>query len=253
MQTNPLPYLPASLDTALATLVSRDGETMGGVALGEKPIASSDWKFCGGGTFDSPQPLTSLPVQICLKNGFDPTKLYQVVYTARDPYVLGAGFAAWRDVGSFFQNETQDDLGNPNPLAGVVKWSIGRGSSQSGNFLRGWLHLGFNQDEAGRRVHDGVWPIIAGRRIALNFRWAQPDGVLELYQAGSEFISAFFGCLYAGMIAVPAAVPTNPRKASRLLPLFKDADPKAILTSSQLAPVLRTLLESLSLLPMWES
>ena len=29
-------------------------------------------------------------------------------------------------------------------------------------------------------------PIIAGRRIALSFRWAQPDGVLELYQAGSE-------------------------------------------------------------------
>jgi hypothetical protein len=186
VQTNPLPYLPASQDTALATLVSRDGETMEGVALGEKPIASSDWRFCGGGTFDSPQPLTSLPVQVCVKNGFDPTKLYQVVYTAKDPYVLGVGFAAWRDVGSFFQNETQDDLGNPNPLAGAVKWSIGRGSSQSGNFLRGWLHLGFNQDEARRRVHDGVWPIIAGRRIALNFRWAQPDGVLELYQAGSE-------------------------------------------------------------------
>ena len=31
-----------------------------------------------------------------------------------------------------------------------------------------------------------MWPVIAGRRIALNFRWAQPDGVLELYQAGSE-------------------------------------------------------------------
>ena len=64
--------------------------------------------------------------------------------------------------------------------------SIGRGVSQSGNFLRGWLHLGFNRDEAQRQVHDGLWPIIAGRRIALNFRWAQPDGVLELYQAGSE-------------------------------------------------------------------
>ena len=68
----------------------------------------------------------------------------------------------------------------------MVKRSIGRGVSQSGNFLRGWLHLGFNQDESGEAVHDGLWPIIAGRRIALNFRWAQPDGVLELYQAGSE-------------------------------------------------------------------
>ena len=84
VQTNPVPYLPASLDTTQATLVARDGETMEGVAIGETPIASSDWKFCGGGTFDAPLPLTSIPVQICLKDGFDPTRLYQVVYTARD-------------------------------------------------------------------------------------------------------------------------------------------------------------------------
>jgi hypothetical protein len=48
------------------------------------------------------------------------------------------------------------------------------------------IHLGFTQDEANRKLYDGAWPIIAGRRVALNFRWAQPDGVLELYQAGSE-------------------------------------------------------------------
>jgi hypothetical protein len=186
VQTNPLPYLPATLDTTQAALVSRDGETMAGEAVGETPIDSSDWTFCGGGTFADPQPLTSLPVEICLKNGFDPTKLYQLRFTAKDPYVLGVGFAAWRDVGSFFKNETQDDSGHPNPIAGAVKWSIARGSSQSGNFLRGWLDLGFNQDEARRQVHDGMWPIIAGRRVALNFRWAQPDGVLELYQPGSE-------------------------------------------------------------------
>ena len=103
-------------------------------------------------------------------------------------YVLGAGFAAFRDVGSFFKYAKQDDFGTPNPLAegGGIRWSISRGRSQSGNFLRGFLHLGFNQDEAGRPVHDGAWPIIAGRRIGMNFRWAQPDGVLELYQAGSE-------------------------------------------------------------------
>ena len=187
VQTNPVPYLPDTLDTSKATLVSRDHETMEGVVTGETPIASSDWKFCGGGTYDAPLPLTALPVQICLKGGFNLNKLYQVVYTARDPYVLGVGFAAWRDVGAFFKHETQDDAGTPNPVAGLITHSIARGVSQSGNYLRGWLHLGFNQDETQRRrVHDGLWPIIAGRRIALNFRWAQPDGVLELYQAGSE-------------------------------------------------------------------
>jgi hypothetical protein len=186
VQTNPVPYMPATLDTSKATLVSRDHETMEGVVRGERAIASADWKFCGGGTCDEPVPLTKLPVQVCLKGGFDPAKLYQVVYTAKDAYVLGIGFAAWRDVASFFKYAAKDDFGTPNPLAGHIKWSITRGRSQSGNYLRGWLHFGFNQDEAKRQVHEGMWPIIAGRRIALNFRWAQPDGVMELYQAGSE-------------------------------------------------------------------
>jgi alpha/beta hydrolase family protein len=184
VQTNPVPYLPLSQDGA--TLVSRDHETMEGVVTSEVEIPASEWKFCGGGTFAAPLPLTQLPVQVCLNGGFNLNKLYQVVYTAKDPYVLGVGFAAWRDVGSFFKYAVQDDLGTPNPVAGKIQWSIGRGVSQSGNYLRGWLHLGFNQDEARRQVHDGMWPIIAGRRIALDFRWAQPDGVLELYQAGSE-------------------------------------------------------------------
>src|SRR5262245_47668646 len=133
VQGNPVPYLPASLDTSKATLVSRDHETMEGVVSGEAVIASADWKFCGGGTFASPLPLTAIPVQICLNGGFDPTKLYQVVYTAKDPYVLGVGFAAWRDVGSFFKHESQDDAGTPNPVAGRIQWSIGRAVSQSGH------------------------------------------------------------------------------------------------------------------------
>lgn len=186
VQTNPVPYMPASLDTTRATLVSREHETLDGKVRGEVHIPADHWKFCGGGSFDDPVALTRLPVQICLKGGFDPARLYQVVYTAKDPYPLGIGFAAWRDLGSFFKYATADDAGTPNPLAGRITHSIARGRSQSGNYLRGWLHLGFNQDETRRQVHDGMWPVIAGRRIALNFRWAQPDGVLELYQAGSE-------------------------------------------------------------------
>jgi alpha/beta hydrolase family protein len=185
VQANPLPYRPATLDTTQAKLVSRVHETMDGVVSGETEIASADWRWA---KCDATHPFPGAPdpTQICLRNGFDPARLYEVVFTAKDPYVLGVGFAAFRDVASFFKNGRQDDAGTPNPVAGGVSWVISRGVSQSGNFLRGFLHLGFNQDEAGRRVHDGAWPIIAGRRIALNFRWAQPDGVLELYQAGSE-------------------------------------------------------------------
>ena len=185
VQTNPVPYKPLSLDTRQATLVSRGAELQDGTVIDERPVPPEAWAWarCDAA---NPFPGTPDPTQICLKDGFDAKRLYQVVFTAADPYVLGIGFAAWRDVGHFFKTAQADDAGTANPLAGMVTHSIGRGVSQSGNYLRGWLHLGFNQAETGSMVHDGLWPIIAGRRIALNFRWAQPDGVLELYQAGSE-------------------------------------------------------------------
>ncbi len=185
VQTNPVPYKPMSLDPRESTLVSRGGESQRGEVTDEVVVAPTDWAWARCDA-NHPFPGTPDPTQICLKQGFDAKRLYQVVFKAADPYVLGIGFAAWRDVGAFFKHAQTDDGGTPNPIARQVTHSIARGISQSGNFLRGWLHLGFNQAEDGKPVHDGMWPIIAGRRIALNFRWAQPDGVLELYQAGSE-------------------------------------------------------------------
>lgn len=185
VQSNPLPYKPATLDTTQATLTTHTHESVDGDVTVGTVIPSTDWAWASCSA-TNPFPGTPDPTQVCLKNGFDPTLLYQVVFTAKDPPVLGMGFAAFRDVASFFRNAAADDSGNANPLGGHIKWVVGRGVSQSGNYLRQFIHLGFNQDEAGRQVYDGAWAIIAGRRIALNFRWAQPDGVLELYQAGSE-------------------------------------------------------------------
>ena len=185
VQTSPVPYKPYDLDTKKATLSAIKHETIDGKVTVDSVIPSSDWTWA---KCDAKNPFPGTPdaTAICLKHGFNPKLLYQVVFTAENPPVLGVGFAAFRDVAAFFRNETKDDFGTANPLAGKIKHVISRGNSQSGNFLRGFIHLGFNQDEAGRQVHDGAWPIIAGRRIALNFRWAQPDGVLELHQAGSE-------------------------------------------------------------------
>lgn len=181
---NPIPYFPANpADNSGATLKVHLKETINGVITEGETIANSDWKFCGGGTFTAPTPVTSLPVNLCLKNGFDPAKLYQLVYTVKNPYVLGAGTAAFRDVASFFRHASAAD---GNFLAGMVNWAVIRGSSQSGNFTRHFIFLGMNEDEAGRIVHEGAWPLIAGRRVANNSRWGQPDGVLELYQMGSE-------------------------------------------------------------------
>jgi hypothetical protein len=191
VQSSPLPYKPFTLDTSQATLTTHTRETMDGRISVGTVIPDTDWAWAKCASWTDPK-RTPDGTQICLKNGYDGNLLYQVVFTARDPYVLGVGFAAFRDVGFFFKTAVKDDAGTLNPLANAnqsgteIKWSISRGVSQSGNFLRGFLHLGFNQAENGKQVHDGTWPIIAGRRIALNFRWAQPDGVLELYQAGSE-------------------------------------------------------------------
>jgi len=185
IHSNPMPYRPASLDTKEARLTTHASETIDGTIGATAEIAPSDWAFAKCSP-ENPFPGTPDPTQICLKNGFDPNLLYQVTFTAKDPPVLGIGFAAFRDVGSFFRNAAQDDAGTPNPIASGVSWAITRGVSQSGNFVRGFIHLGFNQDEAGRQVYDGAWPIIAGRRVALNYRFALPDGVLKLYEAGSE-------------------------------------------------------------------
>ena len=185
VNANPVPYKPASLDTSKATLTTHASETIDGKIGGERPVASSDWAWARCSA-ENPFPGTPDPTQICVKGGFDPKLLYQVVFTAQDPYVLGIGYAAFRDVAAFFRFATQDADGAPNPVANQISWVISRGRSQSGNFLRGFLHLGFNQDERNRKVYDGTWPIIAGRRLSLNTRFALPDGALKLYEAGSE-------------------------------------------------------------------
>ena len=194
---NPIPYFPANpADNSGATLKVHLKETINGKITEGETIANGDWKFCGGGTFAAPTPVTTLPVNVCMRNAWDPTKLYQLTYTVKDPYVLGAGTAAFRDVASFFRHVTAAQLSDPNvatgdttglkAMAGRISKAIIRGSSQSGNFTRHYIFLGMNEDEDGRIVHEGAWPLIAGRRVANNSRWGQPDGVLELYQMGSE-------------------------------------------------------------------
>src|SRR5206468_2356585 len=134
VQTNPMPYKPINLDTTQATLTTHTSESIDGVVGGAATIPSSDWAWAKC-TADNPFPGTPDPTQICVKGGFDPKLLYQVVFTSQDAYVLGIGFAAFRDVASFFKFEKQDGEGAPNPVGGQVSWVISRGSSQSGNYF----------------------------------------------------------------------------------------------------------------------
>ena len=116
-------------------MTTHAAETTDGKIVGEQKVASTDWAWAKCSA-DNPFPGTPDPTQICVKGGFDPKLLYQVVFTSNDAYVLGIGFAAFSDVASFFKYEAKDAEGNANPRGGQVQWVISRGSSQSGNMLR---------------------------------------------------------------------------------------------------------------------
>jgi hypothetical protein len=175
---------PASLDTTTAKLISATSETPSGAKGGVVQIPGSEWAFADCRT--TPFPGTPDPARICLKNGFNPTLLYELVYTAKDPFVLGVGMAAMRDVVSFFRYAAQDSAGTANPVAGAVPHVIAMGNSQSGRFAKTFLNLGFNEDQHGRRVWDGLNPRIAGMLGGFNTRFAQPGDIAELYDPGAE-------------------------------------------------------------------
>jgi hypothetical protein len=104
---------------------------------------------------------------VTLKAGFEPGKIYEVIYQAKDPVVVGLGPTAVRDMVSYLKYGGEDK---------TIQRAIGFGISQSGRFLRDFLYEGFNADEKGRRVFDGVWAHVAGAGLgSFNFRFAQPS------------------------------------------------------------------------------
>ena len=119
----------------------------------------------------------TLPEIRCkVAGGFRPGYLYELVCEAEGPIVQGLGLAATRDLISFLRYDTTP--ANPLRLRGgkpAIARTFGFGVSQSGRFLRHFLYQGFNADEKGRRVFDGVMPHVAGGGLGFfNHRFAQP-------------------------------------------------------------------------------
>ncbi|MDB5893090.1 MAG: hypothetical protein JWQ88_621 [Rhodoferax sp.] len=168
-----IPYAPASLDNTLPgySLTRRINDTDPRVA-----IPASDWKFADCNATTNVFPGTADGGKICLKGGFDPAYLYEVVYVAKDPKVMGVGLAALRDTVSFFRKASVDASGTANPLAGRITSVIGQGTSQSGNAMKTFLHLGFNQALDGGKVFDGLYAHVAARQTNVNTRFAVPGG-----------------------------------------------------------------------------
>jgi len=157
-------YDPVTLDTTKATLTARVHQNDP-----RAPIPADQWAFADCNK--SPFPGTPSARHVCVKDGFDTNHIYELIYQAKDPTVLGLGFAATRDLAAFLHHNPN---AAENPLVGAVKNTLFFGSSQSGRFGRGFVSLGFNQDEDGRIVFEGMMPHTATARIALNLRFGQP-------------------------------------------------------------------------------
>lgn len=177
------PIETATLDNSTATLTRRVRQTDP-----KDLVPRSQWAFADCSV--TPFPGTPSTTRVCLQGGFDTNHIYELVYTGKDPKVMGIGFAATRDLVAFLRGSGRKHdgaSGLANPLAGAVRNTIGFGISQSGRFLRTFLDLGFNQDENGNRVFDGLDPEIASFRISLNIRFAQPTRLAGTQHTEKQF------------------------------------------------------------------
>ena len=171
-------------------------------------VPNTQWAFADCSS--APFPGVPSTKKICLNGNFDTNHIYELLYTAKNPMVLGLGFAATRDFISFLRNSNgagdghchmdrdrhgkggdRDDedggedrrhgpcgLAGPmpeNPLGDAIQNAIIYGSSQSGRYIRTFIHLGFNEDENRNLVVEGAIPHKASNRGAFNVRFGQPD------------------------------------------------------------------------------
>ncbi len=109
-----------------------------------------------------------------MAKGFEAGKIYEVVYRAKDPVVVGTGLAAVRDMISYLKYDSTS--------IAPTRVGIAYGVSQTGRFLRHFLYEGFNIDERGRMAFDGIFAHTAGAgRGSFNHRFAQPSRDAQPY------------------------------------------------------------------------
>ena len=158
------PYPTQHLDDPDAVLTEQDHED-----APERVIPREQWSFArlehGSVVPDA--------AHVYLATGFQPGKVYQVIYTTTGAPVVGCGLLATRDMASFLK---YDSASQGNPCAGDIEYAYSFGVSQSGRLLRHFLYLGLNHDEQDRMVFDGVIPHVAGGKHGeFNHRFAQPS------------------------------------------------------------------------------
>jgi hypothetical protein len=186
-------YAPVDPASAAHQLTERDGYY--GAA---KTIPRSSWAFDGR--------------SVVLKTGFLPGRTYELTYQTQNPPVAGLGFAAVRDLASALKH-------SPDAIVkGRYAYAFGR--SQTGRFLRVFLHDGFNTDERDRQAFDALFIHVAGGAFgSFNEHFAQPND--------SRFFTTAFPYRYKRE-RDPATGKTDGLGAR----VPKGADPKIIVSNS---------------------
>jgi len=186
--TNIVPFLPVAKNSSGSMIVGPSLEEF--IFNDDEAVSEADLTYATAALMPAMATLTVRPRQGAFREPIEAPAwsyvneqrirggaIYELIYLAKDPVVMGLGFAATRDVISFLRYEITDGEGNPNPLMsiGLPNAAISLGVSQSGRFLRDMLYQGFNQDLGGRLVFDGMHPNIAGsRKTFTNYQFAQP-------------------------------------------------------------------------------
>jgi alpha/beta hydrolase family protein len=153
---NHIPYAPAGAASDVLTVRDHPGSA-------RRVIPRDQWKFVEN-------------THVSMESGFEPGKIYEAVYTAKDPALVGLGPTGIRDMVSFLKYGIENGVTPLSDHRRYIKRAYGFGVSQSGRFLRTFLYFGFNADEKGRQVFDGVMAHVAGGgRGSFNHRFAQPS------------------------------------------------------------------------------
>jgi acyl-CoA synthetase (AMP-forming)/AMP-acid ligase II len=106
----------------------------------------------------------------------------------------------------------------------------------------GYTFLADGEVEAARLTYAELDRHARGIAAALQEVGAAGERALLLFPSSLEFVAGFFGCLYAGAMAVPAYPPRSARGLPRLLAILQDARPRVILTTQEIAGQARKLL-----------
>ena len=168
-----LPYRAATLDKSQAYMVVHNHTAfVGGPLVNRVPVPANVWSYVNDQTvrINRADPFLT---------PYDQGAAFEFVFPAKDPIVLALGFAATRDLISFLKYNTTTQ----NPVRNTIRHALGRGDSQSGRYLKGFLYWGFNADEDGRIVFEGMSPHISGAHaIASNDRFGDSNATGRSYQ-----------------------------------------------------------------------